>query len=337
MWLGFDVAVENGPVLRPQKIQFWKENKFAKNNPEAPFHYKADALVGLSLIHLNHHLKTPFAGPQMNFSFCHEAWLALEPHHELFNRSQSRVNALRSHLKVGPMPAAEYFERKVTEILDSAMHPWGFDLEHLHHIIEAIDHLETKMGPPLLYNFQLKFSKSVLEKLHHLHSLLFNLRTLIALDHNAYIQDPTHDALKVDSITDYLPKAEYVTNDAILYLAFKNQKVHILNPAKETMEKSFRQYCHNGYCLIEALPKSFLNQMASEELEASLYLLQMDWLLGSETGLLFKIREELYALSEGYEKIFWPDAQLKPSAYHDKLEVNCLLTESDIHPQAEAA
>lgn len=337
VWLGFDIQVEAGPVLRPQKIQFWQEDQFKNAQPEEPFHYFSDALVGLSLVHLNQNLKNPFSGPKMNFSFCHEAWLALEPHHELFERSQPRINALRYHLKSSEAPLIEYFERNFTETLDSALHPWGVDLVHLCHLVEAIDYMETKMSQPLLYNFHLKFSRPVLEKLHHLHSMLFSLRSLVAIDYNAHSQDPAHEACKVDSITDYLSKAEYVVNDALLYYTFKKQKDRMKPDACEAMEKAFKTYSHNGYCLIEALPKSFLTSMKKEELEETLYIAQMDWLLGTDAGLLFRIREELYGLIEGYEKIFWPDAVGRPLQTQSNLSISCKLDLETLYPTPNAA
>jgi hypothetical protein len=337
VWLGFDIKVDSGSVLRPQKIEFWKEDDFKHSQPEAPFHYFSDALVGLSLVHLNQNLKNPFSGPKMNFSFCHEAWLALEPHRELFERSQPRVLALRSHLKSSAPALVEYFERNFTDTLDSALHSWGVDLHHLCHLVEAIDYLETKMSQPLLYNFNLKFSRPVVEKLHYLHSMLFSLRSLVAMDYNAHSNDPTHEACKVDSITDYLSKAEYVANDALLYHSFKKQKERMKADVYEQLEKSFKTYSHNGYCLIESVPKSFLSSMKSEELEESLYIVQMDWLLGTDAGLLFRIREELYGLIEGYDKVFWPEADGRTQQKQSHLSVSCQIDLDTLYPSSSAA
>jgi hypothetical protein len=337
VWLGFDIKVETGPVLRPRQIHFWKDEDFKRAQPEAPFHYFSDALVGLSLVHLNPHLKNPFTAPKMNFSFVHEAWRALEPHLELFERSQPRVSALRQHMKAMTPSVIEYFERNFTETLDSAIHTWGVDLTHLSHMVEAIDYLENKLDQPLLYNFNMKFSKPVVEKLHYLHSLLFNLRSLVALDYNAHTQDAAHEACKVDSISDYLSKAEYVANDALLYHQFKKQKEKIKPEAYAALEKSFQTLSHNGHCLIESLPKNFVQTMRHEDLEESLYLVQMDWLLGTDAGLLFRIREELYGLIEGYEKIFWLDANGRPLQQQNHLSVSCLLDLDHLYPTKQVA
>jgi hypothetical protein len=337
IWLGFDILTAHGPMLQPKKIQFWKEDVYQTRSPEAPFHYFADALTGLALVHLNQDLKNPFIAPKMNFSFCHEAWMALEPHHELFARSQPRVQSLRRHLEPLPTAITEYFERNFTDILASSLHPWGVDLTHLEHLIEAIEYLEAKIAMPLLYNFQLKFSKPITEQLHYLHSLLFNLRGLMAMDYNARVQDSAHEAVKIDSITDYISKAEYVANDAMLFYQFKQLQEKLPPAATEQLRKDFKQYSHNGYCLIESLPPSFLRQLSAPELEEMLYIVQMDWLLGTEAGLLFKIREELYGLQEGYDKIFWPDVDGRPEQKENRLSVSCELTLNDVFPTSKAA
>jgi hypothetical protein len=157
------------------------------------------------------------------------------------------------------------------------------------------------------------------------------------LDYNAHTTDPSHEACKIDSISDYLSKAEYVANDGLLYFNFKKLKDQMKPQAYETMNKAFMNYSHNGYCLIEALPKSFLNSLRTEELEESLYLVQMDWLLGTDAGLLFKIREELYGLIEGYEKVFWHDVDGRSFQNQSHLAVSCEIKLDDLYPRVEAA
>lgn len=337
LWLGFYVYGEQGPCLRPQKIEFWKGEDFQKHLLEKPFYYKTDALAGLACVHLNQHLKNPFHSPKMNYSFAAEAWRAFEPHHELYERAQARVHALRESMQQFPPPVAASFERSYTDILNESLDEHGVNLESLTAIVDSIDHLESQMDRPLLYNFHLRLSRPLVEKLHYLYSLLFNLRTLVAMDYNAFVQDPTHEAAKVDSITDYLAKAEYVANDALLYHQVNKQKSRIPEKSFQEIQNSFLQYSHNGTCLIENLPKSFLNSLNAEELEEALYLVQMDWLLGTEAGLLFRVREELFALREGYDKIFWPELEGKHVSPHHRLSISCEITDDDVFPGVEAA
>lgn len=338
IWIGFDIFTQTGTLARPQKIVFWDDAKFKNTQPEAPFHFAADALVGLSIVHLNKHLQNPFVTPKMNYAFAHESWQALEPHHELFTRSQPRVQALRDSLRLEPLTSSNPFERAFSEGVESALEGWGVDLARLPEILETIEHLETQEERPLLYNFKLRFSRETVAKMHYLHSMLFNLRAMMAMDFNAHLQDATHEAAKVDSISDYLPKADYVANDELLYWTFKRLKDEMPKGTQEQMAKAFFSYSHNGAALIESLPKSFLKQLGREELEEALYLVQIDWLLGTDSGLLFRLREELYGLAEGYEKVFYPDLIGRPQPMPgSSLSVNCQITEETLYPTSQAA
>jgi hypothetical protein len=336
LWLGYDIETQDGVCPSPKKIIFWNDSQFKSSQPEAPFHFKADALVGLSLVQLNPHFQNPFSAPGMNFSTAHQYWQGLEPHYELFQRCQPRVRSLQSSVKTEAPTHLQKFETQFTEILGTCSQSWGYDLESLSELLSSIDQLEIKTGQTLLYNFNLNFSRDVSAKLHHLYSFLFHLRTLCAMDHNAHIIDPTHQSVKVDSINDYLSRADYVANDAVLYFQFRKLKDK-MGPAGETMEKHFHNFAHNACSLVQNLPKSFINSLPQDQLEDAFYLSQMDWLLGTEAGLLFRIREEIFGLTEGYEKIFWPEIAGDKKNPGSLLTVNCLLTEKEVFHQTSAA
>jgi hypothetical protein len=329
MWFGFDVVSESGRFPRPQRIEFWKDKDFESLAPESPFHYKADALLGLALYLMNPHWKSEHL-PEKAQGLPADLWRSLDPHHELVLRAQPRVLALRQQIKAQPQPSMQQFSRAFSEVLTNACGPHGFDLEALAPVNDLVEALEGHLERPLLYDFSVQFDPETRQKLHWLHSVLFHVRTLIAMDCNAYIQDAAHDAIKVDSITDYLARGEYVANDALLYWNFKRLREQMSPAAAEQMEKAFVTYSHNGAYLIESLPKSFLNALKTNELEETLYLVQMDWLLGTDAGLLFRIREELYGLSEGYDKIFWTDHWGQAPKVHDRLSVQCEVSEKSL-------
>ncbi len=329
MWFGFDVVSEAGRFPRPQRIEFWKDKDFASLTPESPFHYKSDALLGLALYQLHPKWNSAHL-PEKGQTFAADLWRSLEPHFELHLRAQPRVTALREQLKSKNFPPAQAFARAYSEIVAHAADGQGFDFTKLESLTEAVDELEQNLGRPLLYDFSLHFDQETRASLQCLHSLLFHTRTLVAMDMNSFIQDATHEAIKVDSITDYLARGEYVANDALLYWNFKKMREHMEPAAAEHMEHAFLTYSHNGAYLIESLPKSFLNGMKSDELEETLYLVQMDWLLGTDAGLLFRIREELYGMFDGYEKIFWTDANDRGPRVHDRLSVQCEISERSL-------
>lgn len=345
--LGYDVIVEKGPIARPVALEFWKTpSRHEKWTQTAPLKYMADALVGLSLFKMNDYLKSPLMCPELDYGFCGEAWRSLDPHYELFQRTTTRVNALKESAPKADSSLVKSLENSVDEIITQAQKPWGLDLKELYAINDAIEHFENKSGTHLIYNFGLHFSRSLNEKLLLVFSCLFHLRSLIALDYNAHTFDASFEAVKVDAISDYLHKPDYVVHDALLYLNFKRLSQPFANQKDDSrleklfiapMQKAFEQYTHNAFFLVEQLPEKFLNSLNHTELEEALYMVQTDWLLGSEAGVLFKIREELFGLEYGYEKIFWHDLTKKPSFKAENLSISCEVDESDIFGGIHAA
>jgi hypothetical protein len=333
LWMGFEVHTSSGPILQPTRIHYWQKQQFHAEQPEAPFHYKADALVGLSLLQLNQHLQNHFSGNPM---FAENAWLALEPHHEMHVRSQPRIQAIQKYFK-GTQEHAKQFEGNLTESMASSFNKQGVDFGELTGLIKHIDYLEKQSEQPLLYNFQLQCTKSAAKSLQHLHSLLFNLRALVAMDYNAHVQDPTFEGVRIDSITDYFAKPEYISNDAVLYWKFKKLASQMPEAVAQEMARNFLSYSHNATFLIESLPSGFLKSVSNDNLEDTLYLTQMDWLLGTDAGLLFRVREELYAILDGYEKIFWPELEGKFHQPAHSLSVSCEVSEKDLYLKDAAA
>ena len=284
--------------------------------------------------------------PELNYNFCAEAWRALDPHYELFQRTTARVNSLKDQAPKADPKLVAALENSLTEIITNVQKPWGLDLKELFAMNDAIAHFENKSGTHLIYNFGLHFSKDLNEKLLQIFSCLFHLRSLIALDYNAHTHDATFEAVKVDAISDYLHKPDYVVHDALLYLNFKRLSQPFAAQKNDTridkllvapMQKAFEQYTHNAYFLVEQLPKSFLTSLNHSELEDALYMVQTDWLLGSEAGVLFKIREELFGLEYGYEKIFWHDLEKRPTFKAGNLSICCEVDDSDIFGGTSAA
>lgn len=338
--LGYSIEMDKGNTWKPLKIEFWPQNlgHSATSPATAPLKYMGDALTGLSLLKLNHYLKTPVPNKNFDYHFVTAAWNNLDPHCELFDRSQNRVRALQSQLALTNPEICKEFENLFNDTFEAAVKPWGIDLSALCLLLDTFAWFEQKTGQPIMYNFSLNFSKQFTEKLKYVFSFLYHLRSLVAIDHNQQVEDMSHEGVKVDAIADYLPRAEYIANDAMLYWTFQKYSQPFTaqqkdqNPASHLfaapMEKAFKKYSHNACALINNLPKSFLQSLNPVELEEAMYLVQMDWLLGSSAGLLFKVREELYGLQSGYEKIFWKDVEPLFNAQPFKLDVNCFVDES---------
>ncbi len=340
---GFNIITESGPLPKPTAIQVTKQGPdvtFAK-----PLKYMSDALVGLSMVRLNPHLQKPSKSSDFPAENYLQAWNHLDPHHTLFERSQERVLALKAKVPYLDPKHVTTFEKNFTETIDRACQTDGIDLNEMWPLLDALSYLEGKISSPLIFNFGLHFSQPFIDRCQSLYSLLFNLRSVLAVDFNAHVEDASHECLKIDSISDYLPKAEYVVNDAVLYYNFKkltlpfvagkNSDVRIEKLLVEPMKKNFEQWAHNAVNLIDQLPKEFLESFRPADLEEALYLVQMDWLLGSEAGLLFRLREELYGLLNGYEKIFWHERDGRKNLKPMQLSLNFeLSSESWAKPKA---
>ena len=337
--LHYTVKMDDSSLFKPASFVLHENGNHEDLSYLPPFKYHADAILGLSAIMLNNHWKTPLKPSPYNYSFCLDAWECLEPNHQVFTRTQERVHIIHDSLeKTSPVNklALENFDKHLSEIIEQSCSPEEIDLTMLQDLVDAIFHLESKMQKPLAFNYSLSFPKDTMTKLHQLHAFLFHLRALVAVDYNAQITDATFEALKVDAISDYLHLPDYVTQDAILFHQFKKITEPYLGTTDPAVKniilptmQGFKNLSHNAYCLIENLPKNFLSRIPYQRWAETLHLLQMDWLLGTPAGLLFKIREELYGVLGGYEKLFWQDEQIhafKPS----HLQIQCLITENDL-------
>lgn len=350
--MGIEIKTKSGVVLKPQQLQFWDFNsaalphdlptQFTNMTPQNPFKYFTDAILGICYHKMN---DFKFLNPEEK-RFVVQAYRSLDSYSELFTKSAPRVKSLRKGIPTGTLKY-ENFEKKMTEIWENTFSQKSVQFSNLTIALDAMTEFESSIDEPFLYNFSIQFSERFNEKLICFYSFLFHLRALVAVDHNAHVDDTSFESVKCDSISDYLPKSDYTVNDALLYWQFKKLSTPFVgHKDKDTrieklfvdpMSKYFNQYNHNACCLIDHLPKSFLNSLTQVELEEALHHVQMDWLLGSESGLLFKIREELYGVTEGYEKIFWPEAATSHPKKATSLNICFSLTDKDLSKESVAA
>lgn len=342
-----EIKTHAGPVLKPHEVHFWDLNsthnpKHLHNLvPNAPFKFYTDAILGLCFHKMTDykHL-TP---EQKNFS--EKAYRTFDPYTELFQKSAPRVKSLRAK-DLKQQIHFENFEKKMTEIWSHAFEKNSISFNKLTAAMDCLAQFEVQIASPLIYNFSVNFSAKFTEKLICFYSLLFHLRSVVAVDHNAHVEDSSYESVTCDSISDYLPKADYTVNDALLYWQFKKLSIpfvgHKDKDARieklfvEPLHRHFKQYNHNACELVDQLPPSFLNSLKPTEMEEALHHVQMDWLLGSESGLLFKIREELFGVIEGYDKIFWPESTNLKSKKASALNLCFELNEKDLSWHAVA-
>ena len=316
--LAIEIKTKAGAILKPHEIYFWELHSkqipsHLKNvTPDAPFKFYTDAILALCF-----HKMTNYAylAPEQK-EFAVTSYQYFDHYTELYQKSSPRIKSL-STASLQQKKHFESFEKKATAAWNNAFGLHGISFTKLTEVLNHISEFESQIASPLIYNFSVFFSPEFTEKLICFYSLLFHLRSVVAIDHNAHIDDSSQDTVKCDSISDYLPKSDYTVNDALLYWHFKNLSSSFNDNKKYAeveknlvtpMHHYFLQYSHNACNLVDQLPIHFLESLNNNELEEALHHVQMDWLLGSDSGLLFKIREELYGVLEGYDKIFWPEA-----------------------------
>lgn len=313
--MGYEIKTARGPVLKPLSIEVWDQSsRFSEFTPHPPLKFMNDSLVGLQF-----HKLTNFFGPnQPHADFIQTAVDTFCPYATLFYASAKRLHPVQKQITAVDEKFVQSFEKKWFSYWESQDFSKGINFNKLDQALEMISEFETQIKAPLMYNFALKFSQKFNEHLLSMYSFLFHLRSVIALDHNIHVDDSSFESVKCDSISDYLPRADFTTNDAMIYWQFKklstpfvghkNKDVRIEKLFVEPMQRAFDQYNHNACALIDQPPQEYLASQTNAELEQSLHQIQMDWLLGSSAGLMFRVREELFGLHHGYDKVFWPEA-----------------------------
>ena len=309
-----------------------------EDHPFSPLPYFTDAILGLSAFQLTLNAND-YASTSEVEELVSLLWQKLEPMHEVYRRSHQRVSPL---LQIKPsLPSKEMeimLEQSLKDILKQSCTTKGIDLTEVLNLIDSLNYFEAKRSHPLLFDTQLQISESTLRQLHILHSLLYNLRAVIAIFYNSTRKEMLYESLHLDSVKDYFHAPDLLTNETMLYFQFLNlcKKGQIKDQSEALLNKAFKNHLPHSHYLVHSLPGNFFTNQNFELLEQSLYTFQIDWLLGSPAGLLYRIREELMGIKEGYENTFWPELQNEESSEPSRtLQVNCVLDNTHIHQLSE--
>jgi len=305
----------------------------AEGHPYSPLPYFTDALLGLSAykLALNAQDYAPSSPENQLFSLL---WFKLEPMYEVFQRSHERVRSLL-HLKPNSLRTEpeQSLEQSLNDILKQSCTSNGIHLDTLLNLIDSLNYFESKRSHPLLFDTQLQLSDTGMNTLHTLNSFLYNLRAISAIYYNSKRKEPLYESLHIDSVKDYFHAPDLLTNETMLYYQFLKlcKKGPMNEHVEAAMIKTFRNHLPHSHYLVHSLPDSFFSNQGNELLEQSLYTFQIDWLLGSPAGLLYRIREELMGIKEGYENTFWPELQNEESEEPTTtLNVNCVLDQTHV-------
>lgn len=329
-----DSRVLGHPYMLVSELESIQE---VEGHPYAPLPYFTDAIVGLSAYKLLVHSKETLSSNEEALAAL--LWQRLEPLHEVYHRSYQRIKPLLATRS--PDSKAELvFEQSLREILKTASTEKGTNLDELLNLIDSLNYLESKRSHPLLFDTKLQLSASTINILHTLYSLLYNLRALSAIHYNSRRKDNLFEMLQIDSVKDYFHAPDLLTNESMLYYQFMKLQKNSPSTAHglDSLKQAFKTYLPHSHYLVTSLPEEFFSQQNSELLEQSLYTFQIDWLLGSPGGLLYRVREELIGLKEGYEHTFWPELHnIQGDEPVGTLHVDCILGAEHIRQLSEAA
>lgn len=332
--MGFEIKTSSGEFCTPTQFTPWKkDSEFSDYTPTATLKYMNDALIGM-----NFHVLNGFKSvSNEDKKFVSDYLKHIDPYFEIFKNSSNRLNTVYKKSEPLSKKIVQDFESHFSGFLDKCFSEQGINLKFMSEGLNAISEFEKNFGSALIYNFNVQFSNEFNQKLISFYSFLFHLRTVVAMNHNNQVVDSAFETVKCDSISDYLPKTDFTVNDGLIYWQFKKlatpfvgqSDVRVEKLLVNPLEQAFQKFNHNACALINNLPESFLTYYSAVQLEESLHQIQVDWLLGSSCGLLFRLREELFGLTEGYNKIFWPEATDSNSKKNVSLKFCFELFESD--------
>lgn len=316
----FDIKFDSKPVPTPKlfSVQDPIDLTSKAYRPTSEFKYLNDVLCGLAYHGVTNYSLLNLQNKEIAKQYFHQT----EPYLQLFQRSEHQLKSkLFPHLKPNPKAQAAFvkFENQLKDFMNTTFSNRKLNMESLEPLANLVHEFEQELSEPLIYNFNLKLSEETRSNLVSLYSFLFHLRSLSVSHYNENTQDNCFDVLTCDSISDYIPKSDFTANDAILYWQFKKLSTPFLgvNDRDSKLEnllikpvmRAFHQYGHNACALINQVPESYLSQLSMPQIEEQLHTLQMNWLLGTSSGLLFRVREEITGLLRGYSDLFWPEAQ----------------------------
>ncbi|GEM_PF-3472695 len=329
LYLDYKITAEKNDIARPLALEILSPSGESLPYIE-PLKYHSDALVGLNLSLLQMPSKQRLTHENYYFLEHLDPHIALK-HSRLVN-IQNPVEKKHSHSTLSPIhnkTLSTFFE-SFYSILNHNNKSQQLNLQGLTEIIPLIDNLESSLKKPILFNTSLNITEQLAFDASLLANLLFNLRALVINDYNHQISDPSFESLRVDSVYDYLSKLDSISNDALLYAQFKRLEAQIPSLVAQRLKDAFFNYTSMGVTLIDSVEKSPAYYFSQQDPWDSLNKFQLDWLFGTHAGILYRLREELHGIKQGYHNVFYSDLSpdIKQQNYY--WQIHCKLSEQMI-------
>ncbi len=342
----YQVLGKNGPIFNPSGIRYLGVDEAPRGNlPVAPNARAMTALSALNLGVATANLVVS-AATYRSVQRLHkktDAALALAAQtSQQLREMHARVERIDIRTSEASLRAA------MDHVFRGAVHDDGIDVEKLAPLANDVDRLLDAVGNPVLFRGGVYLSTDVREKLHALFSLLFDLRCMVASEHNRVegasrnvVVDPHRDYAAVAQIArtvaafsesmaamDELEEALRKDLDK-RFLRCNDEDLEAVSRyvtgARERSTKALRENDRVAYCLYDASPSELFQGESSEDIVGNLANYARAWLWTSDVGLAYRTKVELRAIEQGYESVFWPQLAGHSSEV-SVIDASCVLT-----------
>ncbi|MCS6837415.1 MAG: hypothetical protein NZ480_01090 [Bdellovibrionaceae bacterium] len=231
-----------------------------------------------------------------------------DPQYLLFEKHKSALMRWQQNHRLQSVPAK--YEKDILEILSQSISQAQFDFEKLYPLLNCFDEIEKKIGLPFLFNVEIKCENSaLLNAVHALANFLFYLRVQIAQTFNQEIRGNSFEVLKIDPVLDYLPMFHSLPAEARVFSSFKRFESQLPTLVSHKLRDEFLKELPMSVTLIFSVERAWKKNTIIWESDV-LQEFQLSWLYGAYSGILFRLREELVGIKNGYQNTFYKHSLL---------------------------
>lgn len=298
LFINFSIAAIPGTLARPLSLTLNPHAMDEHTSLHSP--HSLETLAGLNLV-------CTLASEDIMEGHHLLALHNLDPHQGLYQNSKARLESQSISRKNHKLMLPPSLYQEIAHLIKESVHDNKVNIQNLTAMIDLLDQIEAKTRTPLLYNLDLQLPTELSSSLTLLTNLLFYTRSLIIQDYNQACPNFTLEGIRVDSVSDYLPKIDSISNDAAIYSHFRRLEAQMPTLVAARLKDMFQHYSSMGVILTE-MAEGYRNfQNFHKDLHETLNRLQLDWLFGSDAGICYRLREELLGAREGYSRTFHLD------------------------------
>lgn len=336
--LVYQVMGKSGPIFNPTNIRYLDPTSSGIDlTAIAPIAGAVPALAGVAGLTLAASVAS-VALSAAAVKKCVEIQKSLTRIEARLGKMSDQLNRIEQRVERIDVKVAEtHLREAVKHIKAEAITEDEIDLAKLSRLYRDLDAFRNSYEGPTLFNFSLQLTSDVRDRLEELLQFLQSLRVATVIAHNGTLDGDPYRVIHADPIGDYLgcplrAVIEVATaigrDDKVFFRFIEKLGEHVENRflwAGESENEEFQQFCVEHYfkpqneamsttvtaaaamCLtmgVEAAAPDL--DYDSEESEDALFNLAKTWFLESDASVVYRLTEELRALSEGYENVFYP-------------------------------